>query len=380
MRLPEFRFEKINIEPNKRILVTSDIHGNLAYFKQVLEKSGFCSEDQLIIVGDMIDKGPKSLETLRYIMQLYARGNVIALIGNVDASRLQWLYWLSEKDVDWLFRYMNRQRSWYGTCLFDEMLGELGHRYEAPNDILKWKDEIISHFAPELDFLSGLPTIVETQNYVFVHGGLRDQALADNCRRELFELVKFDDFMSTAPCFDKYVVVGHWPVSLYNTEICQLNPIINQEKRIISIDGGCGTKEIGQLNLLMIPSMDCAIEDITYISYDALPTLRATTPQTESQQSFYIRWTDNAIRIIEKGEEYTYVEHVSSGRRLWMYNKYINGEEHCIEYTDYVLPVSANDKLSICDKTPKGYLVKKNGVWGWYYGICESSSQLDSSL
>ena len=64
------KIEQINIEPGKRILVTSDIHGHLSYLKKVLEKASFCDDDILFIVGDMIEKGPENLKTLRYVMEL----------------------------------------------------------------------------------------------------------------------------------------------------------------------------------------------------------------------------------------------------------------------------------------------------------------------
>ena len=38
------KIEQINIEPGKRILVTSDIHGHLSYLKEVLKKAAFFDE------------------------------------------------------------------------------------------------------------------------------------------------------------------------------------------------------------------------------------------------------------------------------------------------------------------------------------------------
>ena len=56
------------IAPGRRILVTSDIHGHLNHLKRVLNKAKFCVDDLLVIVGDVIEKGPESLKTLRYVM------------------------------------------------------------------------------------------------------------------------------------------------------------------------------------------------------------------------------------------------------------------------------------------------------------------------
>ncbi|MEE1284766.1 MAG: metallophosphoesterase, partial [Acutalibacteraceae bacterium] len=77
------KIKQMNIESGKRILVTSDIHGNLKYLKNVLTKASFSDNDILFIVGDIIEKGAENLKTLRYVMELCKKGNIIPLIGNV---------------------------------------------------------------------------------------------------------------------------------------------------------------------------------------------------------------------------------------------------------------------------------------------------------
>ena len=46
-----------NPEPDRRLLVISDIHGNVPYFEGVLRKAGFSDQDELIIDGDFLEKG-----------------------------------------------------------------------------------------------------------------------------------------------------------------------------------------------------------------------------------------------------------------------------------------------------------------------------------
>ena len=78
------RVERLELAAHRRILVISDIHGNLPFLKALLDKVGFCREDELIIDGDFLEKGSESLETLRYIMELSRGGNVHSLCGNCD--------------------------------------------------------------------------------------------------------------------------------------------------------------------------------------------------------------------------------------------------------------------------------------------------------
>ena len=122
------KIKKINVEPGKRILVTSDIHGYLHYLKKLLEKAKFSDSDILFIVGDMIEKGPDSLGTLRYVMKLCENGNVIPLIGNVDAYRLQIIYSLNESSAPDFFNYVLSLRKWAGASFYEQLCAECGCR------------------------------------------------------------------------------------------------------------------------------------------------------------------------------------------------------------------------------------------------------------
>ncbi|MBQ7121204.1 MAG: metallophosphoesterase [Clostridia bacterium] len=367
------KIEQITVEPGKRILVTSDIHGHLSYLKKVLEKASFCDDDILFIVGDMIEKGPENLKTLRYVMELCKQGNVIPLIGNVDAYRLKLIYELSEENVDGFYNYVLNLRQWTGTSFYEELAAECGYTINSPEDILLSKKAVITNFENEFKFIVNLPTVAETQNYVFVHGGLPKKKISDNVDKNVFELTKFDAFAErTSDVFDKYVIAGHWPVVLYGSDIPQMNPIINRDKKIISIDGGCGVKKDGQLNLLIIPDINCSVDDITHISYDEIPMAYALDSQKPSIDSVYISWLNKEIRILNKGEEFSRIEHIKSGRKLHIPNSYLRNETECFDYTDYVLPVKKGDRLSIISKNSKGYIAKKEGIIGWYCGDLEN--------
>ena len=72
--------------------VISDIHGNLDIFKKLLKKIDFkfTGEDKLYLLGDYVDWGPKSLETLLYVMELDKKYDFIhPLIGNHDLMFLE---------------------------------------------------------------------------------------------------------------------------------------------------------------------------------------------------------------------------------------------------------------------------------------------------
>ena len=298
---------------------------------------------------------------------------------------LKGLEFIKANYIKWEFDFNNDFMilAWYKKLSFldEREFKELLTRYtdtrkfppNSPADILLSKQAVISHFENEFKFLVDLPTVVETQKYIFVHGGLRKKQVSDNLEKSVFELTKFDAFAEkTSDVFDKYIIAGHWPVVLYSSDIPQMNPVINRDKKIISIDGGCGVKKDGQLNLLIIPDINCSVDEISHICYDEIPTAYALENQNSSKDPIYISWINREIRILDKSEEFSYIEHVKSGRKLHIPNAYLRNDTEAFDYTDYVLPVNKGDRLSVISRNSKGYLVKKDGVVGWYCGDLSS--------
>ena len=64
------------------VYAIADIHGEYERFKELLDKCHFKSEDTLYILGDAIDRGEASLETLRYIMN---QPNMHMIKGNHES-------------------------------------------------------------------------------------------------------------------------------------------------------------------------------------------------------------------------------------------------------------------------------------------------------
>ena len=68
--------------------VMGDIHGEADRFHAMLEKICFSEEDTLILLGDVIDRGPDGIALLLEIMEM---PNVIMLLGNHEYMMLQYL-------------------------------------------------------------------------------------------------------------------------------------------------------------------------------------------------------------------------------------------------------------------------------------------------
>lgn len=78
------------------IYVLSDIHGNKPAFDSVMKQIDLQPNDQLYVIGDVIDRGPNGVEILK---QLFSMENATVLLGNHELMMLHTLsdeYYLEE--------------------------------------------------------------------------------------------------------------------------------------------------------------------------------------------------------------------------------------------------------------------------------------------
>ena len=59
--------------------VLSDIHGDYRRYRQMLELIGFSEDDELYVLGDVLDRGE---EPLRVLEDMSMRLNVYPILGN----------------------------------------------------------------------------------------------------------------------------------------------------------------------------------------------------------------------------------------------------------------------------------------------------------
>lgn len=355
--------QRLSLPEGRRILVISDIHGNLPYLRGLLAQTGFSGQDQLILDGDMLEKGAQSLDTLRFIMELCKGGNVHPVCGNCD----DWhIIFSSDRMDEHLLKYINWRRS---GLLFDMCLS-LGVEPAELESFAAVKPRLREAFPEIWDFLAALPHAIETERFIFAHAAVDPSKPLD--AHSAAELVRCDRFMDLGRRFDKWVVVGHCPVMLYGTDKVCANPVIDRDSRIISIDGGCVLKDDGQLNALIIPHRSS--EDFSFEAYDPFPVRRVLSDQAEGRRSYYIRWGDSRVRVLRRGEEFSLCRHERTGYEMEILTEYLfTGEDvtECNDCTDYVLPLKRGDAVRVVEECSRGYFVKHQGFSGWYYGELE---------
>lgn len=351
----------------RRVLVTSDLHAHGDLFRELLAKAAYIpGRDFLVVCGDMLEKGPGSLDTLRFLMSLHAQGNVFPMVGNADLL-LHHLLTAEGEDRQKKAAGLLRYRSIWKRTAFDEACDELGIRCDHQTDFEDAIPRVRSHLEKELAFLDQLPTIVHSPEMIFVHAFLPHEEIDALEGTDNTPYVKTDDFYSKAQPFRRWVVAGHWPVSLSYTDIMSANPLEDTRRHLICIDGGCGVKRTGQLNMLVIN------EDFqfSYLSADDHPQITALESQPAgSGPVHYIRWTDRFIesertegdisRIVFHGHEMT-VPALFVSRNPW-------DGLICDDVSDAQLAVEKGDRLFLIQETSCGVFCRKDGVCGWYYG------------
>ena len=357
------RVVRTEFPAGRRVLAVSDIHGNLPFLKGVLAAAGYGRSDILVLVGDLVEKGPDSLATLRYIMDLAEKGAVYCLRGNCDNLVPAFV---AERGAEERF-YRFYLSVWGERSLLLQMGRSAGLSARGPEDLPALRAAVEERFAPELAFLSAMPEVLVTPDYLFVHGGVDDEERPEDM--DAWKCMKYDNFLPRGRSFRRWCVVGHWPVTLYEPAVPKARPLLLEGRRIASIDGGCSLELGGQLNALVLPETPGGA--FSWFSYDGLPTAEALDRQEASADSVNIRWGRNRVEVLERGEPLSLCRHLETGRVLEVLTDYLyerDGETRCEDSTDYRLAVEPGDRLSVVRRLADRALVKKDGVTGWYFG------------
>ena len=94
------------------IYAMSDLHGEYEKYLAMLNKIKFSDDDELFILGDVVDRGQKPVEILR---DMSMRHNVFPIMGNHDKMAIDVLSWLlDEVNEANLYRNINEESMPFG--------------------------------------------------------------------------------------------------------------------------------------------------------------------------------------------------------------------------------------------------------------------------
>jgi len=213
MQVPKLPKRMPSIFDGPSIHVVGDIHGCLKPLQRLLEKIELQPGDELVFIGDYIDRGPQSREVVDYLLGLPYR--CVFLLGNHEKMLLDYL---SGND-EGLFLPNG------GMATLRSYGGESSGIPPA-----------------HLGFFRNLRPIYETPEYLFVHAGIRPMVSLD--KQDLEDLVWIrEEFFQFIGHFPKPVVFGHTP----------LRSVLLLPDRI-GIDTGCVYG--GKLTCLKLPQRE----------------------------------------------------------------------------------------------------------------------------
>lgn len=226
--------------------VMSDIHGDYKSYRAMLEKIDFSNEDELYILGDILDRGPNPIKIM---LDLMKRPNVEIIAGNHCSMALGCLKFLMKEITEESISEID-----------DRMIDKLlNWDYNGSETTINEFYELDKNTQMEVvDFISEFELFDEVEvngkTFIMVHAGLGnfspDRQLWDY---ELDELIWERPDYSKAYFDDKYVITGHTP-----TMLIEDNPrpgFIYQANNHIAIDCGCIFSG-GRLGCLRLDDME----------------------------------------------------------------------------------------------------------------------------
>lgn len=170
----------------QRTIIVGDVHGCLKELHNLLKKVNYKkNKDRLIFVGDLINRGPYSLEVLEFVENIRAE----TVRGNHEHFFLEYI------------RTGN-----YGLECFLKLKHQMGTKFKF------W-----------VEWLNQVPLFIEEENFLVVHGGLIPGKHPSQTSPSILTLIRTWDGINGEdlnnflhpPWFELYknpklVVFGHW--------------------------------------------------------------------------------------------------------------------------------------------------------------------------
>ena len=146
------------------VYVTSDLHGySLEGFVDFLGKVGFCDDDFLYILGDVIDRGKDGVKLLKWLMR---KRNAQLILGNHEAMMLACDFLFEEITEESIARLTGSKLTTYMTWVSNSGQVTLDALSGVRNSEIKYILEYLRE-APLYEVLT-----VNDRDFVLVHSGL----------------------------------------------------------------------------------------------------------------------------------------------------------------------------------------------------------------
>lgn len=187
------------IDMTQQTFVIGDVHGCYTKLKKLLTYWNPDSE-QLIFVGDLIDRGEHSRDVVRLAMKLKQNYGAAIIGGNHEEMLLEWL----DSPM--------QHTSFYYTVGGEETLASFYNKeLVQSHHPEKLAEQMQQDFHEEIKFLRSLPDYIEVGSYLYVHAGV-NLNLADwkNSGKQFFRTIR-EPFHQGDNQTGKTIIFGHTP-------------------------------------------------------------------------------------------------------------------------------------------------------------------------
>lgn len=237
------------MKSQKKLFVVSDVHGHYTILKEALDKAGFDKDNEnhlLICCGDYFDRGNENVEVLRFFERLQHK---VLLRGNHEDLLLKLLQTgkvLPHQYINGTMRTLENFFGKYSINPADDSIDFSG-KTRIVDRICEFIEETVDYY--------------ETENYVFVHGWLPENAATPGARQEAspeaWEKARWvrwnEQYVGLRPLADKTLVCGHvptWNASTFDGNRDKKDCSVFCGNGIIAIDAG--TADTKQVNVLVL--------------------------------------------------------------------------------------------------------------------------------
>ncbi len=212
-----------------RRIVVGDVHGCAKTFhKLIRNKIRPDEEDELILLGDYINKGPDSKGVLDFLMELKRTvGKLVTLRGNHEQNLLDGLKYRWE---------------------------EIAFRNKGGTETIRSFGVHDIHEIPEkyISLIAAMPYYYETEEFLFVHAGLNFD-LEDPFRDDYSMLNVRQMEVDPAKTGNKILIHGHAPLPWKTIEE-KINSGVNEWE--YNLDAGCVYPEYEDYGRLVALDVD----------------------------------------------------------------------------------------------------------------------------
>ena len=353
------KIRHLNLHSDRRIIFMSDIHGDINLFKKALNDLNFSDMDYLFIIGDMIEKGDlgDNLKMLDYVMELDKLDNVYLMAGNCDEV-FRTLYSSIDKER-FLFYALEKKKS-----VINDFAFKIGYELSYDMNVLDFIELFIKENLIYYDFIDKLDdVIIINDKLVLVHGGILD---ISNIPENSLDVLKYDRFLEKTDRQPKTMIVGHYPTRNYRTFEFNVNPIFDYEKNVIAIDGGNHVVKGGQINAVILDSINDM--NFSFKAYDHYPkyVMKQDVYYDKPKNQFNIKFGKNEIIILDEDLDYYYVSTLNE-QKMWVHKSFVyydSSKYYCYDGSNVFLSLRKGDEISVIITGQPYTLVKYNGSIG----------------